>query len=140
MSADYSRKPLAQKLGIKKGQTLALLNAPDYYKVLLGQLPDEVVVTRGLHHKLDFIQFFARDRMGLEKEFPRLEANLKPDGMIWVTWPNGSSKVRSDLSEGVVREIGLGNGLVDVKICAVDETWSALKFVRREKDRRFFTS
>ena len=134
-SAGYSGKPLAQKLGIKRGQLLTFLNAPHGYHVLLGELPDGVIVTRQLRKESDLIQFFARDTMSLKRDFPRLKSNLKRDGMIWISWPKGSSQLQSDLSENVVRKIGLRNGLVDVKICAVDQTWSALKFVIPLKDR-----
>jgi hypothetical protein len=136
MSAGYSGRPLAQKLGIRRGDVLALLNAPDEYDSILGKLPDEATVIRELKGKSDFIQLFATDRASLEREFPRLEAGLRQDGMIWVSWPKGSSKMETDLSDRVVREVGLKNGLVDVKICAIDKSWSALKFVRRSKDRR----
>jgi hypothetical protein len=135
MSAGYSGKPLVQKLGIKQGHALAFLNAPEDYDRLLGKLPDGVTVVRELKDGLDFIHLFATDRASLEREFPRLKARLKQDGMIWVSWPKGSSKLKTDLSDGAVREVGLKNGLVDVKVCAVDESWSALKFVRRSKDR-----
>jgi hypothetical protein len=135
MSAGYSGKPLAQKLGIRKGDVLAFLNAPDNYDRLLAELPDEVIVALGAERHLDFIQLFATERASLERELPKLNARLKQDGMIWVSWPKGTSKLRTDLSDGVVREVGLKNGLVDVKVCAVDDSWSALKFVRRLKDR-----
>jgi hypothetical protein len=135
MSAGYSGKTLAQKLGIRKGYTLAFLNAPDNYDRLLGELPDEVIVAVGVEMHLDFIQLFAMERASLERELPKLNARLKQDGMIWVSWPKGTSKLLTDLSDGVVREVGLKNGLVDVKVCAVDDSWSALKFVRRLKDR-----
>ena len=84
---------------------------------------------------LDFIQLFAASRAELEAEFPRMKQTLSQDGMLWVSWPKRSSKVETDLSDNVVREVGLDNGLVDVKVCAVDQTWSGLKFVRRLKDR-----
>jgi hypothetical protein len=135
MSAGYSGKPLAQKLGIRKGDVLAFLNAPDYYDSILGKLPDKVILARGPGWQLDFIQLFATERTSLERELPRSKARLKQDGMIWVSWPKSSSRLRTDLSDGVVREVGLKNGLVDVKVCAVDDSWSALKFVRRLKDR-----
>jgi len=135
MSAGYSGKPLLQKLGIKRGDVLAFLNAPDDYGNLLGKLPDGTIVTRGLKGKLDFIQVFATEKANLERELPRLEARLKQGGMIWVSWPKAASRLQTDLSDAVVREVGLKNGLVDVKVCAVDDSWSALKFVRRLKDR-----
>ena len=135
MSAGYSGRPLAQKLGIKKGDVLALSNAPDGYDRLLGRLPDGAVVAREPEGPLDFIQLFSTERATLERELPRLKAMLKLDGMIWVSWPKASSRRQTDLSDRVVREIGLKNGLVDVKVCAIDDSWSALKFVRRLKDR-----
>lgn len=135
MSVGYSGRPLAQKLGIRKGDLLAFLNAPDSYDRLLGELPDEVIVARGAERNLNFIQLFATERASLERELPKLNARLKQDGMIWVSWPKGTSKLVTDLSDDVVREVGLKNGLVDVKVCALDDSWSALKFVRRLKDR-----
>lgn len=135
MSAGYSGKPLAQKLGIKKGDVLAFSNAPDDYDRLLGKLPDGVVVARELEGRLDFVQLLATERASLEREFPQLEARLERNGMIWVSWPKASSRRQTDLSDHVVREVGLKNGFVDVKVCAIDDSWSALKFVRRLKDR-----
>jgi hypothetical protein len=135
MSAGYLGKPLSQKLGIKKGDVLAFSNSPDGYDRLLGKLPDGVVVARELEGRLDFVQLFATERASLEREFPRLKARLERNGMIWVSWPKASSRQRTDLSDRVVREIGLKNGFVDVKVCAIDDSWSALKFVRRRKDK-----
>jgi hypothetical protein len=136
MSAGYSGRPLAQKLGIRRGDVLSLLNAPDGYDDLLGGLPDGVTVVRELKGEPDFIQLFATRRADLEREFPRLEGSLRPGGMMWVSWPKATSGLDTDLSDGVVREVGLKNGMVDVKVCAVDGSWSALKFVRRLKDRK----
>ncbi|MDA4133544.1 MAG: hypothetical protein OK454_10555 [Thaumarchaeota archaeon] len=135
VSAGYSGKPLAQKLGIKKGDVLVFSNAPDGYDRLLGRLPDGAIVARELEGPLDFVQLFSTERSSLEKELRRLKARLKPDGMIWVSWLKASSRRQTDLSDRVVREVGLKSGLVDVKVCAIDDSWSALKFVRRLKDR-----
>jgi len=135
MSAGHSGKPLAQKLGISRGDVLALLNAPDDYDRLLGKLPDGVIVARELKEESDFIQLFATERASLEKEFPRLKAKLKRAGVVWLSWPKASSRLHADLSDRVVRGVGLKNGLVDVKVCAIDDSWSALKFARRLKDR-----
>jgi len=135
MSAGYPGKPLAQKLGIKKGDVLAFSNAPDDYDRLLGKLPDGVIVARELEGPLDFMQLFATERASLESEFPRLKTRLKRGGTMWVSWPKASSRQQTDLSDRVVREVGLKNGLVDVKVCAIDDSWSALKFARRLKDR-----
>ena len=133
--AGYSGRPLARKLGIKKGDVVAFSNAPDDYDRLLGKLPDGVTVAGGLERQLDFVQLFGTERTSLERELPRLKGMLKPDGVIWVSWPKASSRRRTDLSDRVVREVGLKNGMVDVKVCAIDDSWSALKFVRRLKDR-----
>lgn len=135
MSAGYSGTPLARKLGITSGKLHAFLNAPNDYLSILGGLPADVAVTSELKGEMDFIQLFATDSLRLKRELPGLKAVMKQDGILWVSWPKKSSKIKTDLTDGVVREIGLRNGLVDVKVCAVDESWSALKFVRRLKDR-----
>jgi hypothetical protein len=133
--AGYSKRSLSQKLGIKPGDVVALLNAPAGYSSLLGNLPDGAAIARGRRSDLDFAQLFATERAGLERQLPGLKARIKQRGTIWVSWPKASSRVQTDLSDVAVREVGLKNGLVDVKVCAVDETWSALKFVRRVGDR-----
>ncbi len=84
---------------------------------------------------MDFIQFFCREKQALQRRFTALKSAVAPDGMLWISWPKGSSGVATDLTENVVREIGLAHGLVDVKVCAVDEVWSGLKFVIPLKDR-----
>jgi Protein of unknown function (DUF3052) len=136
MPAGYSGKPLVSKLGIKQGQKIAILNAPRNYEKLLTGIPPDVKVARELEGELDFVQLFARDEGSLEQQLKMSIDKIKDDGMIWVSWPKGGPKSLSGLGEGKVRSIGLNSGLVDVKICAVDETWSALKFVKRLKDRR----
>jgi hypothetical protein len=135
MSAGYSNRSLAQKLGIKAGSVVALVNAPDNYDKLLGVLPEGVTVVGEPKKDVEFIQVFVTRRNGLENQVLKLKDRLKPDGMLWISWPKRSSKLATDLSDSVVREVGLRNGLVDVKVCAVDESWSGLKFVRRLKDR-----
>jgi hypothetical protein len=135
MSAGYSKKPLVEKLGIKPGFEVAFLNAPPDYAETLGALPEFVKVSTRLKNQLDFVQIFATDRLVLETKFPKSKDCLKEKGMIWVSWPKASSGLRSTITEGNVRETGLKNGMVDVKICAIDATWSGLKFVRRVKDR-----
>ena len=133
--AGYSKRSLVEKLGIKAGQRIAVLNAPGGYERTLGQLPQGVSVARGLDGPLDFIHFFTTSRAHLAAELPRLRGALAQNGALWVSWPKGASKVPTDLNENVVREIGLANGVVDVKVAAVDEVWSALKLVIRLKDR-----
>jgi len=136
MSAGYSRRPLVRKLGIREGDVLAFLDAPDGYDRLLGKLPDGATAARGQRRQLDFIQLFATGRADLERELPGLKSRLKQGGTIWVSWPKASSGLETDLSDSVVREVCLESGLVDVKVCAVDDSWSALKFVIRLKDRK----
>jgi len=135
MPAGYSKKSLVDKLGIKPGYAISIIGAPKNYAATLGKLPAGVEHANALAGPLDFIQFFCSRRAQLEHDFPDLKAALAPSGMLWVSWPKGSSGVPTDLTENVVRGIGLRNGLVDVKVCAVDEIWSGLKFVYRLKDR-----
>src|SRR3990172_8791999 len=129
MAAGYSKKPLTEKLGIKPGYRVALVNAPQSYREELGEFLDGVVEKTTAEPPLDFIHLFASRREELEAELPGLKGALKPEGALWVSWPKGASKVATDLSESVVREIGLSNGLVDVKVSAIDEVWSGLKFL-----------
>jgi len=136
MPAGYSKRSLVEKLGIKEGFAVAILGAPENYASVLGKLPSGVKQFNQLKGPLDFLQFFSLKRFHLEEHFPKLKAALSPGGMLWISWPKASSGVPTDLTENVIREIGLRNGLVDVKVCAVDETWSGLKFVFRLKDRR----
>lgn len=134
--AGYSGTPLIKKLGLKPGATVYVHQAPvDYFK-WLSPLPDGMAVKTRLSGKLDFIHLFVRDRKTFEKEFTRGRKVLKEDGMLWVSWPKKSSKVETDLDENIIRDYGLADGLVDVKVCAVDETWSGLKFMVRLKDRK----
>lgn len=135
MPAGYSRRPLVQKLGIKPGFKVVFFAMPRGYEKTLGRLPEGASVARA-GDQVDFIQLFAKDRASLERDMPPLKAVLKRDGMLWVSWPKAASGVPTDLGDRAVREVGLSNGLVDVKVCAIDETWSGLKFVRRVKDRR----
>jgi hypothetical protein len=133
--AGYSKTPLVKKLGIKSGFRLFLLNVPENYQQILGDLPEDVVVAANLAGPLDFIHCFVTRRDTLAAEFPRLKLSLAPAGMLWISWPKRAAKVETDLTEDVIRAIGLDNGLVDVKVAAVDEVWSGLKFVYRLKDR-----
>ena len=135
MPAGYSRRALVEKLGIKDGARIAILNAPEGYHETLGELPEGVVVLDGLEGPLDFIHIFAKGTAQLTEELSRLREKLAQNGMLWVSWPKRASKVEADLNENVVREIGLENRLVDVKVAAIDKVWSGLKFVIRVKDR-----
>jgi len=131
----YSGTPLPKKLGIKNGFRVWLANAPaDVRAELKSTLAACKVLSNG-KSPLDLVMLFTKSKAELATEFDRLAKLLAPAGMLWVSWPKKSSGVPSDLDENIVREIGLAAGLVDVKICAVTETWSGLKFVRRLKDR-----
>jgi hypothetical protein len=132
--AGYSGTPLVKKLGIKPGFKIAFLNAPASYAEELD-LPAGVTMDSRSGKLLDFAQLFVKNEKELKKNFSKYAKRLNASGMLWVSWPKRSSGVPSDLSENVVREIGLAAGLVDVKVCAVDEVWSGLKFVYRLKDR-----
>lgn len=131
----YSSRTLVDKLGIKTGQRVALLNAPADYGALLGPLPTGVMEAQGLTTGLDFVHFFTTSRAELLATFPDLKAAIATNGMIWVSWPKKAAKVATDLDENIVREIGLTIGLVDVKVAAIDLVWSGLKFVYRKVDR-----
>lgn len=128
--AGYSGKPLVDKLGIKGGHAVALLSAPPGFDATLGTLPGDVTVRRRAG-EADVALLFARDAADLKKRFAPTAATLRPGGMLWIAWPKKTSGVATDLTENVVRELGLAAGLVDVKVCAIDEVWSGLKFVRR---------
>jgi hypothetical protein len=134
-TAGYSGTPLARKLGIKARQRLGLIGAPDGFDEILGQLPEDVAQRRFLRGPLDVVlAFFTRQRE-LERRFPALRNSLEPTGGLWIAWPKRSSGVETDLTENVVRGVGLSAGLVDNKVCAIDETWSGLRFVYRLRDR-----
>jgi len=129
-------RTLSEKLGVKDGCSVVLLGAPPGYGPLVVRPGVTARVSRSLAPEADMIQLFARHAAELRQAFPRMKASVKPDGAVWVSWPKSSSGLQSDLTDSVVREIGLANGLVDVKVCSIDDTWSGLKFVRRTPDRR----
>ena len=133
--AGYSGTPLAKKIGIKEGSRIALVNAPEDFQFEPKELPDNVEFVKPTTKSLDIILFFVTTERTLAKDFSKLAARLTANGMIWIAWPKKSSGVATDLSFERVQKIGLDSGLVDVKICAVDDTWSGLKFVYRLKDR-----
>jgi len=134
LPAGYSKRTLTEKLGIKEHTKIIFLNAPSGYTRIL-ELPKDIILTKNLSGPLDFIQFFAQEKKELETSIGDLKQELSRKGTLWISWPKRSSKIETDLSESSVREIGLKSGLVDIKVCAVDETWSGLKFVYRKKDR-----
>ncbi len=133
--SEYSHRSLAAKLGLKPGMKVAFINAPDDYKKRLGSIVDEVDILTHPANEMDFVQLFTDSFDHFTREFPSLSKKLKSNGMLWVSWPKGSSKVTTDLNENSLRDFGLSQGLVDVKVIAVDETWSGLKFIYRLKDR-----
>jgi hypothetical protein len=138
MSVGYSGTPLVRKLGIKEGMACLFLQTPEYYFELLEGLPK--VQTLTLEHaedlSVDFIHAFFRYENELLEHWDAMKAKLKMNGMLWISWPKGKSKLEKNLNENLIRHIGLTGGLVDVKVCAVDEDWSGLKFVYRTKDRK----
>ncbi len=134
-TAGYSGTPLIQKLGIRPATRIYIQGEPKHYAQTLGPLPEAVTRLQRLGQELDFIHFFTKQRKQLEQRLPALKAALDYDGMLWISWPKKASHVKTDVDEGVVRQMGLAIGLVDVKIAAIDETWSGLKFVYRVEDR-----
>lgn len=134
--AGYSGTPLAKKLGIKPGSRMLVDNAPDHYAALLEPLPEDVVWVRRNADKLDLIHVFTTSKKELATKLPVYLKRIAPDGIIWVSWPKKAAKVPTDVTEDVVREVALPLGLVDTKVCAVDETWSGLKLVIRLVNRK----
>jgi hypothetical protein len=133
--AGYSGTPLVQKLGIKAEARVHFAHAPADFAKTLGPLPAGVELLGGTPKNLDLALLFVTNKAALSSQFPKLAARLQPAGMLWVAWPKKASGVPTDLTENIVRDIGLAAGLVDVKVCAIDDTWSGLKFVYRLKDR-----
>jgi hypothetical protein len=134
-AAGYSGTPLVRKLGIKPGARVALIHAPDGFYAVLGELPDAVTVHGQLRGSFDVIVSFHVRQIELERRLSALRGALAGSGGLWLAWPKRASGVETDLAEGGVRELGLAAGLVDNKICAIDETWSGLRFVYRLADR-----
>jgi hypothetical protein len=134
--AGYSGTPLVKKLGIKPRSSMYILNAPTDYFDWINPLPEEIDIKKKLSGKLDFIHLFVKDQKSFKANFSKSQKCLKDDGMLWISWPKKSSRIETDLDENIIRDFGLEEGLVDVKVCAVDETWSGLKFVVRVKDRK----
>jgi hypothetical protein len=134
--AGYSGTPLPQKLGIKSGTNAVVINGPKNYRKLLGKLPDGVRLTNHLTANADFVHFFTKRRSELGKQLPRLRAKLSDTGTLWVSWPKKSAGVPTDMTEDMIRDVALPLGLVDTKVCAVDEIWSGLKLMIRRENRR----
>ncbi|HEX6393556.1 MAG TPA: DUF3052 domain-containing protein [Acidimicrobiales bacterium] len=136
-TAGYSGTPLPKKLGIKPGMHVALLHAPEGFEATLGLLPDDVAIQHGLRRgqRVDLIVGFVKEREHLARNIQWLVTNLPPEGAFWVAWPKKASKIASDMTERAVRDVALPIGWVDVKVCAIDNTWSALKLVLRKELR-----
>jgi hypothetical protein len=134
--AGYSDTPLLQKLGIKPGTTVVTVNAPTSYRRLLGALPEGVSFSERLKRDSNFVHVFADNRAELETRLPALREKIADNGTVWVSWPKKSSGVPTDVSEDVVRAVALPLGFVDVKVCAIDETWSGLKLMVRRSNRK----
>ena len=134
-AAGYSGTPLVRKLGFEHGMRVHYCGAPEGFAALVGELPDGVRVLRRPADDLDLAMLFVTRRRALERGLAVLHPRLRPAGMIWVAWPKRASKVPTDVSEDVVRDVALPRGLVDVKVCAIDDVWSALKLVIRRERR-----
>lgn len=136
ISSGYSGTPLAKKLGIKPGAKIRLINEPTNYFELLTDLPADIHLSTDCKTKKDFIHYFTKSITELEQIIVDLRQEIEENGMIWISWPKKAAKIATDVNENIVRNIALSNGLVDVKVCAVDEIWSGLKLVIRLKDRK----
>ena len=134
--AGYSGTPLLKKLGIKPGFKMYIHQPPSLYFEWLNPLPEKIDFAEKPAGPLDFIHLFVKDQKSFQKMLVKAKRYLKSDGMVWVSWPKKSSGVTTDLDENKIRDFGLTHGLVDIKVCAVDETWSGLKFVIPVKDRK----
>lgn len=134
--AGYSTTPLVKKLGIRAGHRVKPVNAPGDYASLVAPLPDGVQVSSRLRGDIDVCHVFTKNAAELARRLPALIASIRQDGCIWVSWPKRASGVPSDVTEDTVRDVALPLGLVDIKVCAVDEVWSGLKLVIRRELRR----
>jgi hypothetical protein len=134
--AGYSGTPLPQKLGLKPGLTVVIIKAPTNYRRLLGTIPVEVTFSHRLKPNSSFVHVFIKKRSELERRLSILREKVADTGTVWVSWPKKSSGVPTDVTEDVVRRVALPLGFVDIKVCAIDETWSGLKLVIRKENRK----
>lgn len=134
--AGYSATPLAKKLGIKAGFKIRLINAPDHYFNLFADMPADVEFLNDAELKKNLIHFFVTNIDELESNIKAIKNEIEQDGMIWISWYKKSAKTSTDVTEDKLRSIALANGLVDIKVCAVDEVWSGLKLVIPVKSRQ----
>lgn len=133
--AGYSGTPLAKKLGIKPGSSVFVEGAPMVYEQLLAPMPDGVNVQTAIDSSTDIVHLFSTSKPDLAAALERTLQHLRPDAAVWVSWPKKASKVPTDITEDVVRDLALPLGLVDIKVCAVDDVWSGLKLVLRKEHR-----
>jgi len=131
----YSGTPLAKKLGIKEGFKIRLENQPEYYFDLFTDMPLNVQITNDKNVKKDLIHYFTKGVKELRDDIQSLRSEIEANGTIWISWPKKASKVPTDITEDIIRKLALSNGLVDIKVCAVDEIWSGLKLVIPVKAR-----
>jgi hypothetical protein len=134
--AGYSETPLAKKLGIKAAGRVLLISAPAGFAKALEGLPDGATVTTRPGREHDVIVLFSKDLKSFIKAFETVRARLHQDGGLWIAWPKKSSGIKTDLTENAIRDLALATGLVDNKVCAIDDTWSGLRLVVRLKDRK----
>ena len=134
-TSGYSGTPLVKKLGIKEGHRFLVINAPESYFELVSPLPPNVQIANLNESNLDFIHYFEKSLSMFEERFIHLKKQLKKNGMMWISWPKGNSRISTDMNRDIIREFILQSELVDVKVCAIDETWSGLKFVYRKEYR-----
>jgi coenzyme F420-reducing hydrogenase beta subunit len=134
-TAGYSGAPLAKKLGIKPGFKVRLIGQPEHYFALFNDLPNDLAFIETGKDVAHLIHYFITDIHELSKRIATLRRQIRADGSIWISWPKKASGVVTNVSENLIRDIALKNGLVDIKVCAVDDTWSGLKLVIPVKDR-----
>lgn len=135
-TAGYSKTSLTKKLGIKDNFNIRIINAPEYYFQLLSDLPFHLEINANHAGQKDFIHYFETSAEKLNSTLPKLKKELQPNGIIWISWYKKSAKNATDITEDIIRDIALKNGLVDIKVCAVDELWSGLKLVFPLKARK----
>lgn len=136
INTGYSQTPLAKKLGIKEGYSILIINKPPHYYKLFSDLPKNLTILKGgKEGEVDFVHLFVKSKEEMEDRIVHVKPLIKKSGLIWVSWPKGSSGIETDLKRDYIREYILSIGLVDVKICSIDKNWSGLKFVYRLNDR-----
>ncbi len=134
-NSGYSGTPLAKKLGYKEGFKIRLAHPPDYYFELFADFPENILIMNDKKTKKNLIHYFTKQAKELHADILNLRNEIEQSGMIWISWPKKASKIPTDITEDLIRDLALKNGLVDVKVCAVDEIWSGLKLVIPVKDR-----